>query len=238
MIDAMIVMFGPPNSGKGTFGSRLSRRFGIPLIAAGDLVRKQLMNDESWFEGRYSWDIYSQGGFVPDDLMGRLIRENIAATNGICIFDGYPRTEGQLGFFKEFGFPYALVHIDQDDETLIERALGRMTCEDCGEIYARKNPRIQPNPDGSCVRCRGKVSVRSDDTEDGVRKRLAKYREETRPILDSLRENAIVWMEISPNTDDVDGISENLGNQIEDMLSSVSIGEGDRRHDQEVPLHR
>lgn len=227
MIDAMIMMFGPPNSGKGTYGKRIARRFDIPFIAAGDLVREQLTKDESWFGGRYSWYIYNQGGLVPGDLMGRLIREKIASTGGVCVLDGYPRTREQMVVFEEFGFPYALVHIDQDDETLIKRAMGRMTCEGCGEIYAAGNPKMQPNPDGSCVRCGAKVSVRSDDTEEAVRKRLAKYREETKPILEALKDRAILWMEISPMTDDVDDISDKIGTQIEEMMDVVSTGHGD-----------
>ena len=227
MIDAMVMMFGPPNSGKGTYGSRLSRRFGIPFIAAGDLVREQLTRDESWFDGRYSWKIYNQGGLVPGDLMGKLISENIASTRGMCILDGYPRTSEQMEIFKEFNFPYVMVHIDQDDDVLIERALGRMTCEGCGEIYAVGNPKMQPRPDGTCVMCGARVSVRSDDTEEAVRKRLAKYREETRPILGALKERALLWMEISPKTDDVDDISAKIGNQIEEMMRAISVGGGD-----------
>jgi len=210
----MIVMFGPPNSGKGTYGTRLSKRFGVPFISAGDLVRGQLSKDESWFGGRYSWDAYNEGILVPGDLMGNLIRETISNTGGACVLDGYPRTTEQLGFFDDFGFPYALVNIVQDDDVLVRRALGRMTCSECGEIFAEGNPNMMTNDDGSCTRCGGVVERTTDDTEEGVRKRLDRYREETLPILTSMRRRALMWIEVSPMTDDVDEVSGKIGDQI------------------------
>ena len=225
LMNKMIVMFGPPNSGKGTIGLRMSRQFGVPFVTAGDLVREKLATDEGWFEGRYSRELYDQGGFVPGDLMGRLITEKIIETNGTCILDGFPRTESQMRQFSDLGFPYIIIHIDQEDDVLIRRAMGRMICDECGEIYNRESPFMQPDSNGCCIKCGSSISVRSDDTPEAVLKRISKYRDETRPILDSLKENSLFWAEISPETNDVDAISKELADEIEKMISSICISE-------------
>ncbi len=215
----MIVMFGPPNSGKGTYGSRIAAHYGFKFIVAGDLVREQLKTDEGWFEGRYSWELYDKGELVPGDLMGKLIREKIEATGGSCVLDGYPRDEYQMGVFRELGFPFILVHADQPDDVLIARALSRMTCTGCGKVYNRQNPMMQPNADGTCVDCGAEVKVRSDDNEGAVRKRLAKYRSATEPILPELRSLTGYCIEVEPILEKMEGQTE-MGPQDVDSVAS------------------
>lgn len=41
---ARVLLLGPPGSGKGTQTSRLLKRFGIPGISSGDLLRQQIEN--------------------------------------------------------------------------------------------------------------------------------------------------------------------------------------------------
>lgn len=209
-MEMMVLMFGPPNSGKGTYGKRLSKLMNVPFISAGELVREKLREDEGWFEGRYSQEIYDEGKLVPADLMVRLIRESISASGGRCVIDGYPRNLSQLAEFSNAGYPYVLVNVDQDDEVLIERAMKRMTCAGCGEIYAEGNPYMSPLPDGTCGKCGGVVGRRSDDTQEAVAKRLNIYREETYPVLDALSIDAEETIRFSPHGDDVDAFSVEL----------------------------
>lgn len=217
----MVLMFGPPNSGKGTYGKRLAVLMSVPFISAGELVREKLAEDESWFEGRYSQAIYDEGNLVPADLMARLIRESISKSGGKCVVDGYPRNLDQLEEFRKFGFDYVLVSVDQKDEVLVQRAMRRTTCFDCGEIYAEGNPYMSPRPDGRCRKCGGEVGRRSDDTAEAVAKRLAVYREQTFPVFDALSKDAEETILFSPDGDDVDAFSLELLNMLPEACTAM-----------------
>lgn len=137
------------------------------------------------------------------------------------MIDGYPRSLSQLEEFRTFDFPYVLVNVDQEDEVLIERAMKRITCEDCGEIYAKGNPYMSPKSDGTCRKCGGKVVRRSDDTEEAAAKRLSVYREQTFPVLDALSEEAFETIRFSPEGGDVDKLSLELFELLPDACMEI-----------------
>lgn len=182
-----LILFGPPGAGKGTQAQRLVEILSIPQISTGDMMRAER---KSGSELGQRFDHYmSQGLLVPDELVLELFAQRIAqddAKTG-AIFDGYPRTEAQAEALDRLLADQGrqidkVVSIEVALEEMIERAVGRRSCQNCGHVYhLRYNP--PPSPD-TCGECGGPLIQRADDTEETVRKRYDEYLAKTAPLLD------------------------------------------------------
>jgi adenylate kinase len=158
-----ILLLGPQGSGKGTQAERISRTYGIPHIATGDMLRAAMAAGTEL--GRKVKPIYDAGELVPDDLMIDLIRERLAepdAEEGF-VLDGFPRTLEQAealdDMLLEIGSPLDVVFDLQIDEpTTVQRLLDRAHKEG-----------------------------RSDDTPEAIAKRLQLFREATLPVIEHYR---------------------------------------------------
>lgn len=219
MATGLLLMFGPPQSGKGTYGRRLSRMLGIPFVSAGESIRKRLREDEAWFGGRYSMELHDQGEFCPPDLVRALVEDLVGSSSGLCILDGYPRNSDQFADLMEMDLPFTLIHLDIPEDELVRRASGRRVCSECGEVYNVDNPHMQTAPDGRCSLCGADVIKRGDDEEDTVRRRVAKYRNETAEVIGLCRDDAFAVVTFRSGDDDVD---EECGHLIE-ALSSAGV---------------
>src|SRR4029079_568095 len=90
----LLVLVGPPGSGKGTQAQVLVQRFGIPQISTGDMLRaakKAGTLDPALVK------LMDGGGLVPDEVMIDLIDRRLDASD--CaqgfLLDGFPRTVPQ-----------------------------------------------------------------------------------------------------------------------------------------------
>ena len=63
-------------------------------------------------------------------------------------------------------------------------------CPNCGASYHVVN--IPPKKDGICDRCGEELITRKDDQPETVKKRLAVYHEQTRPLYDYYKEKGLV----------------------------------------------
>ena len=191
--DAMskiIVLMGAPGAGKGTQARLLQERLHLPQISTGDIFRSLKSADTPL--AQEVRDIMERGQLVPDELTIQLVKERTAkddAKDGY-ILDGFPRTPAQAESLEklaaEQGKQIVPVQIDVPYELLEKRMTGRRNCPVCNEIYNVyfKPPRHDNvcdfHPDAQLVH-------RADDNAETVRKRLATYEEQTRPLLDYYR---------------------------------------------------
>ncbi len=180
-------LIGPPGSGKGTYAERLARRFDIPHIATGDMLREAVKNGSKL--GEKVKQYLDKGELVPDDVMIEVIRDRLArddAQKGFSL-DGFPRTLEQAKMLDETmgamdaDFDY-IFYVWASPDEIVERTVDRVQCENCGKVYNLKNN--PPAKDNVCDVCGGKVYQRDDDTEETVRRRLDVYEEKTRPIIE------------------------------------------------------
>lgn len=181
------IFIGPPGAGKGTVAKILSRRFSIPHISTGDLLRAHIQQKSEL--GRQAVAYVEQGKLVPDGLVIEMVRERLKETDASqgFILDGFPRTVEQaeaLGKLlrEEEILVEHILNFDASNAKIIERLSGRRICSKCGEIYHVRN--IPPKKEGLCDRCGGELIQRKDDSEDTVRRRLEVYRKETAPLID------------------------------------------------------
>ncbi|MDX1592670.1 MAG: adenylate kinase [Gammaproteobacteria bacterium] len=178
-----IILLGPPGAGKGTQANYIKNKYGIPQISTGDMLRAAVK--EGTPLGKQAKEVMDAGGLVSDDIIMGLIRERIAQDD--CaegfLLDGFPRTLAQAEALREQGVTIdAVVEIDVEDEEIVRRMSGRRVHLASGRTYhVEFNP---PKKEGVDDVTGEPLVQREDDHEETVRKRLAIYHDQTKPLVD------------------------------------------------------
>ncbi|GAB5498927.1 MAG: adenylate kinase [Pseudohongiellaceae bacterium] len=178
-----IILLGAPGAGKGTQAQFITEKSGIPQISTGDMLRAAVKAGTEL--GKQVQQVMASGGLVTDDVIIALVKERIKdddCKNGF-LFDGFPRTIPQAQALVDADVAIDLVlEIDVDDEEIVKRLSGRRVHPDSGRIYhVDYNP---PKVAGKDDETGEELIQRDDDKEDTVRKRLAVYHEQTKPLVD------------------------------------------------------
>jgi adenylate kinase len=184
-----IVLLGAPGAGKGTQAQFLMAKFGIPQISTGDMLRAAIKAGSEL--GIKAKAVMDSGQLVSDELIIGLVKERVAEEDCVAGFllDGFPRTIPQADAMKENGI--AVDHVlefDVPDEVIVERMAGRRVHSGSGRVYHLVyNP---PKVEGKDDVTGDDLSIRPDDEEATVRKRLAIYHEQTKPLVDFYQSEA------------------------------------------------
>jgi adenylate kinase len=190
-----VIFLGPPGAGKGTQAVRLAARWGVPQIATGHMLRQAVAAGTPL--GRQARQHMDAGDLVPDGVIIGLVGERLAeedARKGF-VFDGFPRTMAQAEaldhLLEERGVALDRVVLFRVPEReLIARLGGRRVCQGCGRNYHLAfSPPARPDV---CDACGGALHQRRDDEEDTVRRRLAVYERDTRPVIAHYRERGLL----------------------------------------------
>ena len=178
-----IILLGPPGAGKGTQASMISKKFDIPQISTGDMLRSAI--HEGTELGKSAKKIMDNGGLVSDELILNLVQARINQND--CkkgyLFDGFPRTIVQAdGVSKSKIYIDYVIEIKVKDDEIIKRMSGRRVHLQSGRTYHIDfNP---PKVEGKDDETGEELIQRDDDQENTVRKRLDVYRRETSPLVD------------------------------------------------------
>jgi adenylate kinase len=183
----IIVLMGAPGAGKGTQARLLQERLRLPQISTGDIFRS-LKNANTPLAQEVR-DIMQRGQLVPDELTIQLVKERTVKEDckGGYILDGFPRTPAQAASLEklaaEQGKQIVAIQIEVPYDLLEKRMTGRRNCPVCNEIY---NVYFKPPRHDNVCDFHPEVQLvhRADDNSETVRKRLATYEEQTRPLLD------------------------------------------------------
>ncbi|MBC7217368.1 MAG: adenylate kinase, partial [Candidatus Caldatribacterium sp.] len=182
-----IILLGPPGAGKGTQAKKIEGEFGIPQLATGDIIRLAIKEGTEW--GKKAEPFVREGQLVPDEVVIGVVKERLSrddVRNGF-ILDGFPRNlkqaEALEEILKALGVSIdAVLYFDIPPEELVRRLSARRVCENCQTPYNLISS--PPRNDGVCDRCGGRLVQRPDDTPEVIRKRLAVYEEQTKPLVD------------------------------------------------------
>ena len=156
-----IILLGPPGAGKGTQASMISKKFDIPQISTGDMLRSAI--HEGTELGKSAKKIMDNGGWVSEELILNLVRARINQND--CkkgyLFDGFPRTIVQAdGISKsKISIDY-VIEIKVKDGEIIKRMSGRRVHLQSGRTY-----HIDFNPP--------KVEGKDDETGEELIQRLS-----------------------------------------------------------------
>jgi len=177
-----IVLLGPPGSGKGTQAGFIIKKFGIPQISTGDMLRAAVKGGNRLaLEAKKVMDA---GRLVSDDIIIALVKDRLRQPDcaGGYLFDGFPRTIPQAEAMRDAAVPIEFVlEIQVPDEEIIARMGGRRVHLASGRTYhvIFNPPRVAGKDDVT-----GESLIqRDDDKEETVRKRLEVYHAQTQPLI-------------------------------------------------------
>ena len=177
-----LILLGAPGAGKGTQAAFLCKKFGIPQISTGDMLRNAQKAGTPL--GLAAKKVMDSGALVSDDIIIAMVQERLAQPDCASgfLFDGFPRTLPQADALKAAGVRLdAVLEIDVPDDVVRERVTGRRV-HGSGRVYHIKyNPPKVPGKDDVTGE---DLEQRADDTLEKVNTRLQKYHAETEPLVE------------------------------------------------------
>jgi len=184
-----VIFIAPPAAGKGTQAEMLSKDYNLYHLSTGDMLR-EVSNMDTYLGSRVK-ELIDNGNFVSDELIFELLEDKINSltdVNGI-IFDGVPRTlEQAIMLDKLIKIDY-VIYLDVEKEVAMKRAVGRVTCPICNNIF---NTYFDEIDDNKCNTCKVELSKREDDTEEKFNHRFDTYLLRTKPVIDYYNEKGIL----------------------------------------------
>ena len=175
-----LILLGAPGAGKGTQAEIISKKYAIPSISTGNMIREAIAAGTEM--GRNAKSFIDSGALVPDEVVIGIIKERLAkpdCENGF-ILDGFPRTVPQAQALDDMGVEITdVISIEVPDEKIVERMGGRRVCKSCGASYHVK---FNPSENGEFCDCGELLTIRSDDAPEVVKKRLETYHSQTQPL--------------------------------------------------------
>jgi adenylate kinase len=184
-----IILLGAPGAGKGTQAGFLTKKYNIPQISTGDMLRAAIKAGTDM--GKMAKAAMDAGQLVTDEIIIGLVKDRIAESdcaNGYLL-DGFPRTLPQADAVTNAGITIdAVIEIDVPDEEIVKRMSGRRAHLASGRTYhlVYNPPKVEGKDDVT-----GEDLVqRDDDKESVVLDRLKVYHELTSPLIGYYKKQA------------------------------------------------
>jgi adenylate kinase len=180
-----VIFLGPPGAGKGTQAQELAKKYRVPHLSTGDMLRENIALGNAL--GERAKPLMARGELVPDSIILKMVAERIERPD--CsfgfVFDGFPRTVAQAQWLGELLRQHGLkqpvvVHFVIDPALLMRRITGRRMCKTGDEIYNIYDR--PPKVPGICDADGGELVQRPDDREEIVAPRLEAYGKMTAPL--------------------------------------------------------
>ncbi len=168
-----ILFFGPNGSGKGTQGSIVKEKYGIPHIETGVIFRDNISKGTDL--GKEAKGYIDRGELVPDSITIPMILDRLKADD--CkkgwLLDGFPRNLTQAQeldkALKKEGIVLDIV-IDMalPREVAKGRIMGRRLCVNDNNHPNNVNIEAIKPVNGKCRVCGGELKTRSDDQDEAA----------------------------------------------------------------------
>lgn len=177
-----ILLLGLPGAGKGTQAQFLINKYGIPQISTGDMLRAAIKAGTPL--GLEAKSYMDKGMLVPDHIVIDLVKARVKEPD--CdkgfIIDGFPRNIVQAEALRDAAVDIDfVVEIEVSDGEILRRMVGRRVHPGSGRTY-----HVEFNP----PKVAGKDDVtgeplvqRADDNEETVKRRIATYHSQTKPLI-------------------------------------------------------
>ena len=214
-----IMFIAPPAAGKGTQAELVTKKYNIPHISTGDILREISKEDSEI--GSYVYETLASGKLVKDEITYKLIEERLNkedCKNGYII-DGFPRNLDQAVEYDKIlanlGYDIGnVIYLEISEKTLEKRITGRRLCEDCHAIYNINDENSSPKVESVCDKCGGKLYQRNDDNLEAFQTRYQMYLEKTAPIIKHYKKQNVLHVINGEDT------VENIFNAVDEIISN------------------
>lgn len=166
------IFLGPPGSGKSTQAEIFSNKLAIPWLSMGRTLRQ--FSAQQTKLGKLVADQVNHGLLVPDQVIDLVLRRSLTEmdTSRGLILEGVPRSLTQWQLVKKILVDFQLdspvvFNIDISDQESFKRISQR---------------RQSPTQD-----------LRSDDTDQKLKKRIVWTKSETQPLIDQFRQSGYLY---------------------------------------------
>jgi adenylate kinase len=188
-----VVLMGPPGCGKGTQASRIARRYGIPHVSTGDILRAAVKDGSTL--GRQVEATLASGRLVTDEIITDLVCDRLQqrdASTGF-VLDGFPRTVGQAHALDQIlaAAPLVVALIEVADAEILRRLEMRRVCESC-RLTQSVSSRDDDGECRACAYCGGRLERRRDDDPATARHRLQTYAASAEPVIRHYRAKTVL----------------------------------------------
>jgi len=164
----IVILLGPPGSGKGTQAAFIQKKLNIPHLSTGDILRKAIKDGTEL--GNIVKKIMANGELVSDEIVLNVIRDRIILSD--CksgfILDGYPRNVKQAESLN--------IVLDE-----INKKINKIILLDVN-FDSLKSRILNRNKENS-------NEIRDDDTSEVLIKRVEEYKKQTAPLEAYYRDN-------------------------------------------------
>ncbi len=185
----VLILLGPPGSGKGTQAKLLVKKFGLEFFGSGESLRKrQKVGD---FTSKKLIEVMRRGEWAPDSVISKLWMAKLEEFkrkrkfNGL-VSDGSPRKILEAKLFDnalswyEWQKNTKVIFINISRKESLNRLTKRRQCKKCGRLipWVGEFKKLR-----RCDRCGGHLIVRKDDKPKAIKKRLQEFKEKTIAVL-------------------------------------------------------
>lgn len=185
----VIILFGPPGSGKGTQVKLLAEKFVLEYFGSGEELRqRQKISD---FTGKKLKEVMNRGEWAPELVIIKIWLDKLEEFkkkrkfNGL-VYDGGPRRMLEAQLFDmalkwyKWHESVKVIFVNISKRESITRLTKRRQCKRCGRLipWLGEFKKLK-----NCDKCGGKLIIRADDKPKAIKKRWEEFEEKTIPVI-------------------------------------------------------